>query len=620
MCAEDGGRSVEGTDKRRCTTMQRRRFIHWAVAAVLAASAIPVAACSGSTNDKAGGADQAEPRVLTLANPNEGAPPTQLASWVEEVRRLSGGTLEIQFKNSWRLGEPLYEAGTLEDVVAGKVEMAWVGARAFDTVGIESFQALGAPLLVDSYDLEGKVFEEGIPERMLEGVSELDLVGIGVLPGPMRKVLGVSKPFVRPGDFAGEVVGLQDSAVADSALRALGATPQAVPSSTELDGLDAYEQQLAAIAANGYDTEAEYVTANVNLWPRPLVIVMGEEAFESLTDEQQSALRDAAAAAIPEALAAARADDEEATGILCRRGLTFAAASESDLSELRSALESVYADLRDDPETRSAIDAITTLKSQVEVSAESPACESGSTSTSDEASPIDGTYETTVTRADWAAQGLEPEASSVGVFTLVFEDGRLTLFEPDEEIGFEASYSAFRDQIEVEGIDSFTARWALDGAKLTFTDIDFPGEGGGLPYLVVWGTHPWVRAAANATPIDGVYEFSTTDEELLAAGSATAELENYGRFRWTLDEGRFEMTQRNGASDRWTKGTYVVQDNVVVFTVEDYGGVAPNGAHEKTGEVLTYTWSLYRDQLTLGPVEGAISPENFLAKPWTRVG
>ncbi len=75
------------------------------------------------------------------------------------------------------------------------------------------------------------------------------------------------------------------------------------------------------------------------------------------------------------------------------------------------------------------------------------------------------------------------------------------------------------------------------------------------------------------------------------------------------------MTQRNGASDRWTKGTYAVRDDVVVFNVEDYGGRAPNNAHEKTGEVFTYTWSLYRDKLTLGAVEGAISPENFLPSP-----
>lgn len=605
--------------------MQTRRFIRWAAAAVLAAAAIPLAACGGSGNDKAGGTDKGKPRVLTLANPNGGAPPGPLSSWAEEVSRLSGGTLTIEFQEAWRFGEPLYEAGTLEDVKAGKVDMAWVGARVFDTVGVKSFQALVAPLLIDNYDLEEKVFEDGIPEGMLAGVGELDLVGIGVLPGPMRKVLGVSKPFVRPADFAGEVVGLQDSAVADASLRALGATPRPVPTSAELEGLDAYEQQLSSIQANSYDASAEYLTANLNLWPRPYVIVMGEEAFQSLAPEQQSALRDAVAAATPEALAASRAEDEEAAPILCRRGMTFAVASESDLSELRAAFEPVYAELAADPETKSHIDAITGLKTEIAASAEAPACASDSdarASTSVAAIP-DGTYQTTVTEADWREHGLP--VSTVGVFRMVFEDGELSIMDAGDEIGFRASYSVFRDQIEAQGDpDTVTARWSFDGTRLTFTDVgacvgssctpnDEPN-----PYVVVWESNPWVRTAQQ-TPIDGVYEFTTTGKELSAAGSPDVVVENYGEFHWALDGGRFEMTQRNGASDRWTKGTYVVRGDIVEFTVEDFGGVAPTGAHERKGEVFAYTWSLYRDQLTLGPVEGAISPEVFLIKPWTRV-
>ena len=608
--------------------MQTRRIMGCAVAAVLAASAFPLAACSGSSSDKAGGAEKGKPRVLTLANPNQGAPPVQLSGWAEEVSRLSGGTLTIEFENSWRLGEPLYETGTLEDVKAGKVDMAWVGARAFDTSGVPSFQALVAPLLVDSYDLEAKVFDEGIPERMLEGVSELDLVGIGVLPGPMRKLLGVSKPFVRPGDFEGEVVGLQDSAVADMTLRALGATPRVMPSSAALDGLDAYEQQLGAIQGNQYDSGAKYVTANVNLWPRPFVIVMGKEAFESLTDEQQSALRDAAAAAIPGALAASREEDEEAASILCRRGMTFAAASESDLAELRSALEPVYTDLASDPDTESYIAAMTDLKNEIAASAEAPACapDSDNGPSASRAAIPEGTYETTVTEANWNAQGLP--TNTVGVFRMVFEDGEVTILDPHHEIGFRASYSVFRDQIEAQGSpDTVTARWSFDGTKLRFTNVGVcegsscTPSGGANPYTVVWSSNPWVRVSgAKSTPIDGVYEFTTTGEELMAAGSPDVVVENYGKHRWVLDGGRFEMTQKNGASDRWTKGSYVVREDIVEFTVEDFGGVAPNGAHERTGEVLTFTWSLYRDQLTLGPVEGAISPENFLAKPGTRVG
>ena len=479
--------------------MQNRRTTQWAGVAVLAGLAMAITACSSSGSDKAGGGgtDEAKPRVLTMANPNDDRGP-QLEAWAEEVRRLSGGTLAIKFKDAWRIGEPRYEAGTLEDMRAGKVDIGWVGARAFDTVGVTSFQALVAPLLIDSYDLEAKVFEQGIPERMLEDVSELDLVGIGVLPGPMRKLLGVSKPFVRPGDFAGQVVGLQDSAVAAETLRALGATPRAVPSSAELDGLNAYEQQLGAIAGNHYDKRAKYVTANVNLWPRPLVIVMGKEAFASLTDEQQSALRDAAAAAIPKALEASRAEDEEAAAVLCKRGMTFAAASESELAELRTALEPVHADLTADQESKSYVDAITSLKTEIAASAEAPAC--NSTEPPAAASPIpDGTYETTVTEADYRKRGVSEQVGAFpGVFRMIFDAGQWTFIGPirdgEPKDGEQGDYTVFRDQVEVDISEDFriTARWSLDGDALTFTDVSTPRDGPNA-ITVIWESHPWVK-------------------------------------------------------------------------------------------------------------------------------
>src|SRR3712207_7072201 len=49
--------------------------------------------------------------------------------------------------------------------------------------------------------------------RMLADLDPIGVLGIGVLPGPMRKVLGVSRPFRTPQDFTGAVVGMQDSAL-----------------------------------------------------------------------------------------------------------------------------------------------------------------------------------------------------------------------------------------------------------------------------------------------------------------------------------------------------------------------------------------------------------------------
>ena len=459
--------------------------------------ALVVSACGpagGNTadDDRAGGAGLADPTVLTMAQPNDGAPPPQLVNWAEEVNRRSDGALEIEFASAWRHGETDYEAGTIEDVKDGKVDLAWVGARAFDTVGINSFQALLAPMLIDSYDLQGSVFEAGIPERMLAGLPTVDLVGIGVLPGPLRRVLGVSKPFVQPTDFENMVVGIQASGVAAASLRALGAIPEPVPSGASLDGLDGYEQQLSSIVGNRYGSSAGYVTANINLWPRPLVIFVNPNVFASLTETQQAALRDSAAAAAQGALTDSRAEDDAAVLAICDEGMTLAAASEADLAAMRTAFEPVYADLENDPGTRADLGAIASLKQAVASPTESPACPrqesaSDSATTAQVGALIpDGRYQATLTDDDWGGAG-----GVVGVFTMIFDSGELTILDPAEEVGFTATYTVFRDRIEAtDNVDTVTARWEFEGDQLTFSDIA-PSNS---PFAVVWGSHPWVLA------------------------------------------------------------------------------------------------------------------------------
>ena len=597
--------------------MQTRRSIRWASAAVLSTAALSLAACGSSGGDKAGGADKTEPHVLTMAV--QSGVPDQMSAFAEEVSRLSDGTLEITFDEEWRLGEPTYEAGTLEDVKAGKVDMAWVGARAFDTVGVPSFQALLAPLLVDSYDLEAKVFEEGIPEKMLGAVDEPDLVGIGVLPGPMRKVLGVSRPFVSPADFAGHVVGIQDSAVATQTFDALGATPEPVAAQAPLDGLDAYEQQLSSIEGNSYDATAKYVTSNVNLWPRPLVIVMGNDVYDSLTDEQQAALRDAAASAIPKSLEASRAEDEDAVAILCKRGLTFRTASDADIAQLRAAFERVYADLGSNPETKAYLDAITGLKEEVAASAEAPGCAASDSGGSVSAGIPEGTYEATITRDDYASRGVEGE--STGLFTLEFADGTVILRLPSGEVGFQAAYTLFRDKFEAVGEpDTLTARWVFDGTRLELKDF---GACTGSPcvpldelnYHAVWASHPWVRTESKPSTVDGVYRASITQEELARSPLLYApdEIndENWGEFTLTLDEGRVTFEQENDATSTSTSGTYELDGDTVVLDFTE--GV-------NAGETFTVRWSLFRDKLTFTRDEalGTI-PTPYLIEPWDRV-
>src|SRR5215217_7779621 len=137
-------------------------------AATLVAALLAATGCGGSTSDKAGG-EHPKPTVLTMANPVFA--PRELEPFAHEVAKRSGGTLRIRFANLWRDRERDFEPGTIHDVKAGKIQMGWVGSRAFDAFGITAFDALQAPFAIDSYALEQAVIESRISDRMLAGLK-----------------------------------------------------------------------------------------------------------------------------------------------------------------------------------------------------------------------------------------------------------------------------------------------------------------------------------------------------------------------------------------------------------------------------------------------------------------
>jgi TRAP-type transport system periplasmic protein len=458
--------------------------------ATLAALAAGTGGCK--TVDRAGG-DAADPvTTLVFAQANH-EPPAQLVAWADQVEQTSGGSLEIEFKNGWRMGQTDNETGTIADVRAGKVDLAWVGARVFDRVGVTTFQALLAPMLVDSHELQAAVFRERIPEEMLIGVQDAGVTGIGVLPGPMRKVLGIDKPFMEPRDFRGSVVGMQDSALTQAALESLGATTKAEPSGAELDGLDAYEQQLASIQGNGYVSRARYVTANLDLWPRPLVLIANPDAFEALDDEQRSAISDASEAAVLPALDASRAEDVDAADQLCRQGMLMVEASDDQLYALATAWDPLYDELAVDPATADWLARILALKESVGAGPDASPCSSDEPGADgdDPSDELDGVWTTQLSAVDWREAGFEGPAGS---FTLTFDGGYVLVADPGGEIGYQARYSAFRGRLETsDSPDELGVSYRIDGDELVLSDMTVNGSEEPTPFSVVWTTRPFTR-------------------------------------------------------------------------------------------------------------------------------
>jgi TRAP-type C4-dicarboxylate transport system substrate-binding protein len=568
------------------------------IAGVIASVMVLAAGCGDSNSDRAGGTRTAEPVVLTMAQISD-RPPEQLVAWADEVAARSDGTLRIEYSNNWRNGETDFEVGTIEDVQAGKADLAWVGARAFDRVGVATLQPLLAPLLVDSHDLQGAVFEAGLPTQMLAGLEKLDVVGLGVLPGPMRKVMGVNGPFVRPTDFEGAVVGIQGSGVAAQTMKVLGATPQDLPAGAALGGLDAMEQQLASILGNNYALEgAHFVTVNLNMWPRPLVMFMNTKRFESLSSDQQTALRDAAGAAVDDALVASRAEDTDAISQLCADGMTLTVASDADLAALRTALEPVYQQIAADAANRAWLDEIVALKNKVGVppdTAECPAPQPTAPETT-EGSGTDefpeGSFEATMIAEDYNAIGLE--GNDIGTFTFIVDAGTITIVEPGGNIGFRGSYTVFRDRIEVSGDATVTAKWSFDGEHLTFTEVT-PAHS---PFEVAWESHPWTLVAPPDKPASGAFPegtFETTitgDDWQKRCGTEPSGFVET-REDVTFAGGNLEQwnTSKGGRRELGFRATYTVFRDRVEF--DELGADAP----------LSFHWTFDGSTLVLSGLE-----------------
>jgi TRAP-type C4-dicarboxylate transport system substrate-binding protein len=386
---------------------------------------VPATACSGSGTDKAGGSRQAEqkprPLTLTLLSGDRLYAPEYAAA----VERLSHGSMRIQIKVAGN--QPDYERGTVRLVRSGREQLGAVGARVWDTMGVTTFRALVAPFLVDSLSLEQRVLESPRISRMLEGVDRAGVVGLAVLPGPLRRPLGLRRSLAGPEDYRGAAIAVRFGGVTRATFDALGATTKGYNVGVLPSTADGAELDVNTIAENGYDAGARTITSNVVFWPRPQTIFANRQVYERLTATQRQILRRAGREAVAPEIARVARDDKEGLSAICdRNAVSFAGTSVAQLAALRRAVRPVFEDLERDPFTKAAIAEIKKLSrgratDLVRCSTVSPAA----------ASRLAGRWQVTTGRDDLLAAGTPPDEAERqrGAATLELRGGRWTFTE-----------------------------------------------------------------------------------------------------------------------------------------------------------------------------------------------
>jgi TRAP-type C4-dicarboxylate transport system substrate-binding protein len=484
-----------------------RRTLIARVAATVAVAGLVTAGCT--SNDRAGGNAGTTVTTLTLGDAN-GSPPKQLLSFADNVDKLSHGGLKIEFRDDVHHPEPEYETSIVQDVKEGTFDLAWVGPRVFDTLGATDFQPMLAPLLIDSQDLQGKVFDAGIPDEMLAGVDAIGVVGVGILPGPLRRPLSKAGTLTSPDAFRGKVVGTQTSALSEAAYRALGATTVHLGTGAPIDQVDAYDPQVGLVWLNHYEEQgAKDIVGNVNLWPRPLAIIAGPEAWERLTDEQRKILQDAAKVAQSAALDASRSEDTDALSDLCGAGIAVSSATPEQLAAFETAFEPVYEQIESAGAASKAwLEKIRALKADSATPPDSATCEGADAKPRSEGVLPDGTYGYTADLTADIQKYCEPgdpfyEAAALGLapFKVEMEVKGDRIREYDyatgtRQLGWTGSYKTYRDNFELAeddpGVEPVVFDFSFDSRSLTLANP----RPNACDDMVVWASHPWVLQSA----------------------------------------------------------------------------------------------------------------------------
>ena len=262
--------------------------------------------------------------------------------------RATDGTVTIEFEDAAHQGEAAYESAIIDDVAAGTYDLGWAAPRPWHATGVTTFDALMAPFLIDSYALQRAVLESELEQEMLAGLDGTGLVGLGILPGPLRRVATAEGGFRAADDLRGKLVGIQESEIAAMTFEALGASTKSLPSGGALGGADAVEQQLGSVVGNRYHQDLPHVTVDLALWPRPVILFANKARFDSLSAEQQTALRGVAEQLMALDHRSSRSRGRIGSGPLCADGADIVAAGDDAGAALLTAVRTVYDELEKD--------------------------------------------------------------------------------------------------------------------------------------------------------------------------------------------------------------------------------------------------------------------------------
>lgn len=275
--------------------------------------------------------------------------------FAELVEEKTDGEVVIEVHEGATLGQ---EAETISMTRSGVVAMARVNAVPLAEV-VSDVGVFNLPFIFSDYDHLWSVLEGDVGEEINSKLEDEGLVGLTWFESGFRSFYTTEK-VTELSDLEGMNIRVQEAELPMRMVELLGANPTPMPYGDVYSGLqtgviDGAENDYVSFYTSSHYEVAQYYAVDNHLHP-PAIIIMNKEKFDSLSEEHQEAIMEAAEEAKEFEKQEMRAFQDESKEKVLEAGVEI---TEVDTSEFQEAVMPLYDEY---PELQDYIDRIIDLQ------------------------------------------------------------------------------------------------------------------------------------------------------------------------------------------------------------------------------------------------------------------
>ncbi len=285
--------------------------------------------------------------VLRLAENQPESNPVTVAMhhFADLVKQYTNGEVIVQVFSGAQLGQ---EPETIEQAQAGIIDLARVNSVVLANVS-PSMGVFTLPYIFAGWDHKYKVLDGDIGTEVLNDLEKVGLIGFGYMDAGSRSFYTVDgKPISKIEDLQGMKIRVQPAPISIRMMELLGAVPTPmnygeVYSSLQTGVIDGAENDYVSYHTSAHYEVAPNYVEDAHLSP-PALLLMNKAKFDSLSPEQQEAIRQAGMETALYERQIMRDANEKARKTVEEGGATVA---EIDNAPFQAAVQPIYEEFAD---------------------------------------------------------------------------------------------------------------------------------------------------------------------------------------------------------------------------------------------------------------------------------